>query len=100
MTLTAAWAAFAGCLILILYSGTRLSRYGNLISLRTGLGGAWVGVVLVASVTSLPELVPGISSVLVVKQPDLAVGAVLGSCVFNLLIIDPGDNVAPCPDIT
>jgi len=87
MTLISAWAAFAGCLILILYSGTRLSRYGNLISVRTGLGGAWVGVVLVASVTSLPELVTGISSVLVVGEPDLAVGAVLGSCVFNLLII-------------
>ena len=82
-----AWAGFAACLLLILYSGTLLSRYGNMIAVRTGMGGAWVGLVLVAVVTSLPELVSGLSSVLVVVDADLAVGGALGSCVFNLLII-------------
>lgn len=81
------WAAFAACLLLIFYSGTRLSYYGELIGLRTGLGGTWVGVALIATVTSLPELVTGLSSVLAVGQPDLAVGDALGSCVFNLFII-------------
>lgn len=87
------WAAFAACLLLILFSGTRLSRYGDLIAARTGLGGVWIGLVLVAGVTSLPELVTGLSSVLVVGQPDLAVGDALGSCVFNLLIIVLLDSV-------
>ncbi len=81
------WAGFLGCLLLILYSGSQLSRYGDLIALRTGLGGTWVGVVLVAGVTSLPELVTGLSSVVVVSAPDLAVGDALGSCIYNLSII-------------
>ena len=55
--------------------------------IERGLGGTWVGVVLLASVTSLPELVTGISSVTVAGVPDIAVGDVLGSCVFNLMII-------------
>lgn len=81
------WAGFAGCLLLILYSGTRLSRYGEMIAVRTGLGGTWIGLGLVAAVTSLPELITGLSSVTVVDAPDLAVGDALGSCIFNLLIL-------------
>ena len=40
-----------------------------------------------ASVTSLPELITGISSVSIVNAPDLAAGDIMGSCVFNLLIL-------------
>ncbi len=40
-----------------------------------------------ASVTSLPELATGISSVTFAGVPDIAVGDVLGSCVFNMLIL-------------
>jgi cation:H+ antiporter len=58
-----------------------------MIAEKTGLGGAWIGVILVATVTSLPELATGISSVALADAPDIAVGDVLGSCVFNLLLI-------------
>jgi cation:H+ antiporter len=44
-------------------------------------------LVLLATVTSLPELITGISAVTLVDAPDLAMGSVLGSCVFNLAII-------------
>jgi cation:H+ antiporter len=83
----AAWLAFGASLVAILLTGARLSRYGDIIGHRTGLGGAWIGLVLMASVTSLPELVTGLSAVLVVGEPDLAVGSTLGSLVYNLLII-------------
>ncbi len=73
--------------MVIIFSGSRLSRYGDIIAEKTGLGGSLVGVVLMASVTSLPELVTGISAVLFVGAPDIAVGDVLGSCVFNLFIL-------------
>ncbi|MEW6213614.1 MAG: sodium:calcium antiporter, partial [Nitrospirota bacterium] len=62
-------------------------KYGDIIAEKTGLGRVWIGVVLMASVTSLPELVTGISSVTYAGVPDIAVGDVLGSCVFNMLII-------------
>src|SRR4030043_1004716 len=81
------WIAFIICTAVIVYSGSKLARYGDVIAEKTGLGRAWIGLVLMASVTSLPELVTGISSVTFAGVPDIAVGDVLGSCVFNMLII-------------
>ncbi len=81
------WTGFIICTLIIVYSGTKLSKYGDIIAEKTGLGRAWIGLVLMASVTSLPELITGISSVTYAGLPDIAVGDVLGSCVFNMLII-------------
>jgi len=81
------WLGFLLCTGVIVYSGAKLSKYGDIIAEKTGLGRAWIGLVLMASVTSLPELVTGISSVTFAGVPDIAVGDVLGSCVFNMLII-------------
>jgi len=81
------WLQFLLCCALITVAGVYLSRYGDAIADKTGLGKTWIGVVLLASVTSLPELVTGVSSVTAADVPDIAVGDVLGSCVFNLLII-------------
>lgn len=81
------WIAFLVCTSVIVYAGSRLSKYGDIIAEKTGLGRTWIGVVLMASVTSLPELVTGISSVTYANVPDIAVGDILGSCVFNMLII-------------
>jgi cation:H+ antiporter len=80
-------AGFLVCAVIIIYSGTKLSFYGDKIADLTGMGKAWVGLILMASVTSLPELITGISSVAIVKAPDLAAGDIFGSCVFNLLIL-------------
>ncbi|GAH74247.1 unnamed protein product, partial [marine sediment metagenome] len=81
------WLKFTLCLIIILFAGTRLARYGDAIAEKTGLGRIWIGLVLLAVITSVPELVTGISSVALVKLPDLAVGDLLGSCIFNLTIL-------------
>jgi cation:H+ antiporter len=78
---------FLGCAAVIIFSGTKLSYYGNKIADLTGMGKAWIGLILMASVTSLPELITGISSVAIIKAPDLAAGDVFGSCAFNLLIL-------------
>jgi cation:H+ antiporter len=81
------WLSFIVCTLVIVYSGSRLSRFGDIIAEKTGLGSTWIGIVLMASVTSLPELMTGISAVTVTKTPDIAIGDVLGSCVFNMLIL-------------
>jgi cation:H+ antiporter len=78
---------FAVCAVVIIYSGAKLAKYGDKIADLTGLGKAWVGLILMASVTSLPELITGISAVAIIKEPDLAAGDIFGSCVFNLLIL-------------
>ncbi len=78
---------FLAALLLIGVSGFRLSHYGALIAVRTGFGTTWIGFILLATITSLPELITGVSAVGLVHTPDIAVGAILGSCVFNLLFL-------------
>src|SRR3989344_4484849 len=81
------WLQFAVCAGLIGAAGYQLSRYGDAIAQRTGLSGSWIGLTLVASVTSLPELATGITSVTIANTPNLAVGNALGSCVLNLVFL-------------
>lgn len=81
------WLQFAIISTVIVVAGVYLSRYGDVIAEKTGLSGSWVGLALLATVTSLPELVTGISSVAAAHEIDIAVGDVFGSCVFNLLIL-------------
>lgn len=85
--LVVVWLQFVLCAGLIGFAGVHLSRYGDAIAGLTGLSRNWVGLILLATVTSLPELVTGLSAVTVVNAPDIAVGDVLGACVFNLVIM-------------
>ncbi|MHC4606301.1 MAG: sodium:calcium antiporter [Planctomycetota bacterium] len=82
------WILFLATTGVIVYTGSNLSKYGDVIADRTGWGRTWIGVILVASVTSLPELITGASAVVIYDElQDIAVGSVLGSCMFNLLIL-------------
>lgn len=85
------WLQFGICAGIIGYAGTKLAHYGDVIASKTGWSGSWVGLVLLATVTSLPELSTGISSVTLANAPDIAVGDVLGSCLFNLTILALAD---------
>lgn len=87
MTLAALLLQFALCALLIGRAGYVLSESADRIARATGLTGGWVGLALLATVTSLPELASGISAVTWVDAPNLAVGNVLGACVFNLLFL-------------
>ncbi len=81
------WFKFSLCAILIGLAGTRLCRYADVIADKTGLSGSWIGLILLATVTSLPELVTGVSALTLANIPNIAVGSLLGSCVFNLTIL-------------
>ena len=81
------WLEFVGCTAVIVFSGARISRLGEVIAAKTGMGRTWVGVLLLASATSLPEFITGVSSVTFYNLPNIAIGDVLGSCVFNLFIL-------------
>lgn len=87
MTLTLLALQFALCAALIGRAGYQLCVSADRIARATGLTGGWIGLALLATVTSLPELASGISAVAVVEAPDLAVGNALGACVFNLLFL-------------
>ena len=81
------WLEFSMCAALIGWAGTRLCRYADIIADKTGLSGSWIGLILLATVTSLPELVTGISAITLADETNIAVGSILGSCVFNLSIL-------------
>lgn len=96
--LAAMYIAFGGfilCSVIILYAGRKLSYYGDLIAQISGMDRGWIGLILMATVTSLPEVFVGISSVVYVGSADLAVGNVLGSCACNLALLSIIDFYLP-----
>lgn len=88
---------FLATALVIVLAGVRLARYGDVLGEKSGLGRSWVGVVLLAATTSLPELFTGFGATALAALPDIAVGDVLGSCMFNLLILSLMDAVQPEP---
>ena len=91
------WIQFLATALVIVFAGVRLARFGDVLGEKTGLGRSWVGVVLLAATTSLPELFTGFGATALANLPDIAVGDVLGSCMFNLLILSFMDAVQPEP---
>ncbi len=89
------WLQFILCAGVITFSGSRLCRYADVLAEKTGLGRTWIGLVAVAMVTSLPELANGVSAIVWVKVPDLAVGNLLGAGVLNLAILAVADIFYP-----
>lgn len=81
------WLKFALCAALIGIAGPMLARYGDVIARLTGLSRSWIGLVLLATATSLPELFTGISAVTAADAPNIAVGDALGACIFNLVTL-------------
>ncbi len=79
------WIKLIFCILIIFFLGKRVARYGDIIARKTGLGGIWTGLVLLAMVTSLPELFTGISAITLVDAPDLTIGNIFGANTFNLL---------------
>jgi cation:H+ antiporter len=70
----------------IVFAGTFLTRYGDAIGERTGMGRSLAGLLLLATATSLPEL--SVDCNLARNgAADIALGDLLGSSLFNLLIL-------------
>lgn len=59
----------------IAVAGTLLTRHADVIADKTGWSGAWIGLVLLATVISLPEL-----------AIDMAIANLIGSNLVNVLI--------------
>ena len=87
--LTQASLLFAGSTILVVFSGVFLAKYGDALAALMGWGQLWVGTVLIALATSLPELVTTLTAA-GRNQPDLASGNILGSnmvAMFTLAMV-------------
>jgi cation:H+ antiporter len=91
---------FLATAVVIVFAGVRLARYRDVLGEESGLGRSWIGVVLLAATTSLPELFTGFGATALASLPNIAIGDVLGSCMFNLLILSFMDAVQPEPAST
>ena len=87
MDATVLWIQLAAAAGVILLAAQFMAQSADTIAIRTGLGRTFVGVVMLATATSLPELGTGVSSIALLDEPDLAAGDAFGSNLFNLLII-------------
>ena len=70
----------------IIFGGNLVVESAKTIALNLGMGETLVGLTIVAIGTSLPELV---TSIVAAKKGDsgIAMGNVVGSCIFNILFI-------------
>ncbi len=81
---------------LILASSITLARSSKEIALLTGMGETFVGTLLLAVVTSLPEL---ITTTTAVRRGffSMAIGTIFGANLFNMFIIFVCDIFCPYP---
>lgn len=80
------YVAFAFSALLVIVAGNKLASHGDALAAHTSLGHGLVGGILIAGVTSLPELSSSVSAALI-GAPDIAFGNVYGSNAFNLMIL-------------
>jgi cation:H+ antiporter len=86
----AALLTFIASAGVIIVTGSILTHYVDDLAEKTGLGRLLLGSILLAGATSLPELVTDVSAVRA-GYVDLAVGDLMGSSLFNLLILAIAD---------
>ena len=86
--LAIALVVFIATAAAVIFFGTKLALYGDALASLTGWGRLFVGSLLVALATSLPELSTNISAVrLDPPNPELAVGNVLGANMVNMFTL-------------
>ena len=84
--MTGALAVLVAAGVLLVFAGAVQVRAADVIAKLTGLGRLWVGSVMLAAATSLPELATDVSAVRL-GAPDLAAGDLFGSSLANMLIL-------------
>jgi len=80
------WITFLLAGLAVVLAGTRLSKFGGAIGQYSGIGQGWIGLLFLATITSIPELTTTITGASI-GAPDIAVGNALGSNLFNIAII-------------
>ncbi|MEJ5201109.1 MAG: hypothetical protein WHV66_02650 [Anaerolineales bacterium] len=80
------WLQFIVSSALLVAAAIKLAEYGDVIAIRTKLGGMLIGTLLLAGATSLPEFLTTINSINQ-NVVDLAAGNLLGSNMFNMFML-------------
>lgn len=71
----------------VVWLSIKLADYVDMLDKSTNISGAFIGGVLLAAVTSLPELFTSISATVLVGENELVLGNILGSNLFNFAVL-------------
>ena len=80
-------ALYISLAAIVVTASIYLSKYVDALDKKTNLSGAFIGGVILAAVTSLPELFTSVTAVIILSQAELVQGNVYGSNIFNFTII-------------
>lgn len=80
------WLYFLISAAIVVLAAIRLAEYGDIIAVRTRLSGVFIGTLLLAGATSLPELLSAVNA-LAIDAPNLAAGSMFGSSMFNMFML-------------
>ncbi len=80
------WLVFLLSATAIILAGIRLAPYGEAIGRRTGIGQGWIGLLFLATLTSIPEMTTTVTGAMI-DVPNIALGNAFGSNLFNVAII-------------
>jgi len=80
------WIVFALTSAGIVVAGIRLAPYGDALGRHLKIGQGWVGLIFLATLTSIPELTTTVTGASI-GAPNIALGNAFGSNLFNVVII-------------
>ena len=80
------WLLFIISSAVVVIAALKLAQYGDVIAVRTKLSGMFIGPLLMAGATSLPELLAAVNA-LSIGAPNLAAGGLFGSSMFNMFML-------------
>jgi cation:H+ antiporter len=84
--MTREWITFILAAFGIIVAGIKLASFGEALGERSGIGQGWIGLLFLATITSIPELTTAVTGARI-NAPNIAVGNALGSNLFNVAII-------------
>jgi len=83
---------------IVVLAGVALAHSADGLAEATGVGRVWIGSVLLAAATSLPEVATDVVTGRL-GAPDLAAGALFGSNAFNMVVFLAMDLASPTGSI-
>lgn len=71
---------------IVVFLAIKLSNYVDLLDKKTKLSGALLGGILLAAVTSLPELFTSLTGTVLLNENQMVLGNIMGSDFFDIVI--------------
>ena len=84
--MTLQWITFVLSAGAIVLAGIRLAPYGEAIGRHTGIGQGWIGLLFLATLTSIPEMTTTVTGA-TIDASNIALGNAFGSNLFNIAVI-------------